>query len=83
MSEGLVELDLPDDLIATQIGTDAALDIHGCLNHLQDNQRRAILLAFYYGLTHEELSSHLDVPLGTVKSWVRRGLLQLKDCLDR
>ena len=35
------------------------------------------------GLTHEELATRLDTPLGTVKSWVRRGLAQLKECLDR
>jgi RNA polymerase sigma-70 factor (ECF subfamily) len=40
-------------------------------------------LAYYYGLTHEELAQRLGAPLGTVKSWVRRGLLQIKDCLDK
>ena len=53
-----------------------------CLEQLQESQRHAILLAYYHGMTHEELSAQLAVPLGTVKSWVRRGLLQLRDCLD-
>lgn len=53
-----------------------------CLGKLQENQRYAILLAYYHGMTHEELAAHMKVPLGTVKSWVRRGLLQLRDCLD-
>ncbi len=52
-----------------------------CLEALQENQRQAILLAYYHGLTHEELSARMEVPLGTVKSWVRRGLLQLRECL--
>lgn len=82
-SEDLAEIDLPDDWVAHPVGAETALDVRSCLGHLQDNQRRAILLAFYYGLTHEEVAAHLDVPLGTVKSWVRRGLLQLKECLDR
>ena len=56
--------------------------VRGCLERLKPEQRRALCLAFYYGLTHEELARHLDVPLGTVKSWIRRGLLQLKDCLE-
>ena len=59
-----------------------AVAVRGCLERLQENQRQAILLAYYGGMTHEELSARLDAPLGTVKSWVRRGLLQLKDCLD-
>lgn len=56
--------------------------LRGCIEQLHDNQQRVILLAFYYGFTHEELSARMDAPLGTVKSWVRRGLLQLKDCLE-
>ena len=53
-----------------------------CLAKLPEKQRDAILLAYYHGMTHEELAAHMQVPLGTVKSWVRRGLLQLRDCLD-
>jgi len=59
-----------------------AIGLSRCLERLQPKQRDAILLAFYHGFTHEELAVRLDVPLGTVKSWVRRGLMQLKDCLD-
>jgi len=53
-----------------------------CLERLSENQRQAISLAYFRGLTHEELARHLDTPLGTVKSWLRRGLLRLKDCLN-
>ena len=56
--------------------------IRTCLGRLKADQRSAILLAYYYGMTHEELSAQLGTPLGTVKSWVRRGLLQLRDCLE-
>ena len=59
-----------------------SLAIRRCLERLQDKQRESILLAFYHGLTHEELAARLAAPLGTVKSWVRRGLLELKDCLE-
>lgn len=52
-----------------------------CLQALEARQRQAIALAFYDGLSHAELASHLRQPLGTVKTWVRRGLLRLKACL--
>ena len=57
-------------------------DIARCLQGLDAKQRQAIVLAFYDGLSHLELASHLREPLGTVKTWVRRGLIRLKSCLD-
>jgi RNA polymerase sigma-70 factor (ECF subfamily) len=53
-----------------------------CLETLEAQQRQAIALAFYDGLSHAELARHLREPLGTVKTWVRRGLLRLKRCLE-
>lgn len=53
-----------------------------CLQGLDARQRQAIALAFYDGLSHAELARHMGEPLGTVKTWVRRGLLRLKDCLE-
>lgn len=53
-----------------------------CLETLEDSQRRGILLAYHDGLTHEDIARRLAVPLGTVKSWIRRGLLRLKGCLE-
>ncbi|TJY58278.1 sigma-70 family RNA polymerase sigma factor [Sinimarinibacterium sp. CAU 1509] len=55
--------------------------LEGCLEGLQEEQRRSVLLAYYEGYTHQELASVLDAPLGTVKSWVRRGLQRLRECL--
>lgn len=62
-----------------------AVDAHrlrGCLQRLDAQQRQAIALAFYDGLTHTELALHLRQPLGTVKAWVRRGLDRLRRCLE-
>ncbi len=53
-----------------------------CVGTLDEAPRQAVLLAYYEGLTHEELAARLKRPLGTVKTWVRRSLLQLKLCLE-
>lgn len=53
-----------------------------CLGRLDDEPRRALVLAYYEGLTHEQLAARLARPLGTVKAWVRRSLLQLRGCLE-
>jgi len=53
-----------------------------CLRGLDAKQRQAIALAFFDGLSHAELAAHLREPLGTVKTWVRRGLARLRSCLE-
>ncbi len=55
--------------------------LHGCLGELEQRQRQAIRAAFFDGFTYSELADRLGVPLGTMKSWVRRGLIRLKECL--
>jgi|KBSMisStandDraft_5_1062788.scaffolds.fasta_scaffold02275_2 RNA polymerase sigma-70 factor (ECF subfamily) len=57
--------------------------LKGCLDELQPMQRNAVCLAYLNGLTHEEVAGTLAAPLGTVKSWVRRGLESLKGCIGR
>jgi RNA polymerase sigma-70 factor (ECF subfamily) len=53
-----------------------------CMQGLQEEQRASVLLAYYEGYTHLELAKRLKAPLGTVKSWVRRGLQHLRECLE-
>lgn len=60
-----------------------AAALSGCLEELSNSQRDSILLSYYRCLTHEELATALDTPIGTVKSWIRRGLMALKGCLER
>lgn len=72
--------DEPGPLAALEHAKDAQA-LARCLQALEARQRQAIALAFYEGLSHLELANHLRQPLGTVKTWVRRGLLRLKACL--
>lgn len=60
-----------------------ARSVRNCVETLDGGPKQAIALAFYQGLSHAELADHMRQPLGTVKSWVRRGLERLKSCLDR
>ncbi len=88
-----VEFSDPDGEIADATASDVegplallerssdALAIAACLKSLDPKQRQTIVLAFFEGLSHSELSAHLREPLGTVKTWVRRGLARLKGCL--
>lgn len=52
-----------------------------CLSELDVNKRSAIVLAWYHGCTHQEIAYHLSTAPGTVKSWIRRGLQELRQCL--
>jgi RNA polymerase sigma factor (sigma-70 family) len=56
--------------------------LSNCMQVLNAQQRQCVALAFYDGLSHAEVADQLRQPLGTVKSWVRRGLLALKGCLQ-
>ena len=80
------EYDLPSDAMTPAemlIAGAEARSVKDCVDTLDAGPKQAIALAFYQGLSHSELADHLRQPLGTVKSWVRRGLERLKACLDR
>jgi len=53
-----------------------------CLDRIEPEPRQALLLAYYEGLTHQQVAERLMRPLGTVKAWVRRSLLGLQTCLS-
>lgn len=55
--------------------------LHHCLDGLRVEQRDAIRTAFFDGVSYSELAARSAVPLGTMKTWIRRGLQKLKDCL--
>jgi len=60
-----------------------ARELAACMEQLSAPQRQSLALAFYQGLSHAEVAEQMQQPLGSVKSWVRRALLSLKDCLER
>lgn len=72
--------DRPDPFARLASAQDAAR-LHGCLAGLPEERRRALLLAYVDGLTQSDIASRLGAPLGTVKAWMRRSLLALRECL--
>jgi RNA polymerase sigma-70 factor, ECF subfamily len=63
-----------------QAATDRA-QLEYCLERLEPRRRSLIRAAFFDGLTYEELAASTETPLGSIKSWIRRGLTQLRECL--
>ena len=59
-----------------------ALRLHACLGALDGTHRQSLALAYWQGLTHTEVASQMGAPLGSVKSWIRRGLDKLRDGLQ-
>jgi len=57
--------------------------LHGCLEGLATNERSALRGAFFDGNTYEDLAERMSVPLGTIKSWIRRAMIKLKSCLEQ
>jgi RNA polymerase sigma factor (sigma-70 family) len=79
---GPMDLKAPgDDAETTVMRLSDSGALKRCLERLDPVRRRAILLAYVEGLSHGELAGRLDVPLGTAKSWIRRALLVLKECM--
>lgn len=56
--------------------------LDGCLEQLEPRRRSLIREAFFSGFTYEELATRTQAPLGSIKSWIRRGLAQLRTCLE-
>lgn len=82
-------LDLSEDLVDSgatpqqnaEAGSENAR-LEACMGQLDARKRTLIREAFFGGLTYEELATRIGSPLGSVKSWIRRGLTQLRACLE-
>ncbi|WP_420821458.1 sigma-70 family RNA polymerase sigma factor [Rhodoferax sediminis] len=67
----------------TTQASEQAWALHECLRKLEARQREVVSLAYLRDLSHSELAAQLKLPLGTVKTWIRRGLDQLRGCMAR
>ncbi|WP_435203050.1 sigma-70 family RNA polymerase sigma factor [Qipengyuania sp. 902] len=70
---------LPDSML---IDEEREARVRACLEELDETPRDAIRSAFFEGRTYAELAERQGVPLGTMKSWIRRGLAKLKACME-
>lgn len=78
--------EIPDPSASPQLDAQASADrvrLDECLKQLDERRRSLIRAAFFDGSTYEELAVRIGSPLGTVKSWIRRSLLQLRECLEQ
>jgi len=73
------------EALSNQPPRDPALapDLRRCLGLLEQNYRQSVLLAYYYGLSYEELAEHSSVPVGTIKTWIHRAVEKLQLCLSQ
>jgi RNA polymerase sigma-70 factor (ECF subfamily) len=78
--------DIADPSASPQLDAQASAErqrLEECLKRLDTRRRSLIRAAFFDGSTYEELAARIGSPLGTVKSWIRRGLMQLRECLEQ
>lgn len=81
---GPIEPDQDDQAIAPGDSVERPVDpdaLHGCLQRLDAVKRDCVLLAYVDGYTHQQIAARLAAPLGSVKAWIRRGLVLLRTCL--
>ena len=72
----------PDASTLLEAGEEYAR-LHGCLGELDPKIAQAVRTAFFEGVTYEALAGREGAPVGTMKSWIRRGLIKLRGCLER
>ena len=67
----------------TALASEQAWALQQCMSQLDNKQREVVSLAYLRDLSHSDLAEQLKLPLGTVKTWIRRGLEQLRGCMAR
>lgn len=79
-------MDIADDRPgpeAMAVATSESQRIHGCLDELEEDRSAAVRGAYLNGESYVELAERHKVPLNTMRTWLRRSLMKLKDCLER
>ncbi len=82
MPEGFEPSAETEDPLASRERSEAYAALMRCLGALAADRREMVLLAYYRGASREALASRYNAPVGTVKTWLRRSLAELKDCLS-
>jgi len=85
-AEPVERLEIADDTPGAEALLQGAQEneaLRRCLSELDERTSSAIRTAFFEGVTYEALAERIGAPLGTVKSWIRRGLARLKGCLEQ
>ncbi|MBE7183205.1 MAG: sigma-70 family RNA polymerase sigma factor [Methylobacterium mesophilicum] len=83
LEAGLEVADPAPDPEAQAIAGAEGARVHRCLDELEADRAEAVRGAYLRGDTYEELAARFSVPLNTMRTWLRRSLMKLKDCLER
>ena len=77
-----VAAETPTPLARREMTEDLKL-LLACLGKLDPEKQRIVLLAYYSGWSRDQLSRKLDIPVNTIKTWLRRSLLEIRECMGR
>jgi RNA polymerase sigma-70 factor (ECF subfamily) len=79
----VLQLPSEDDASAGIERNEQLRRLYACLEALEPEKKEIVLLVYYHGMTREEIANRIKRPVATVKTWLRRTLAQLKDCLGQ
>jgi RNA polymerase sigma-70 factor (ECF subfamily) len=72
--------DTPDPLAKREM-TEELQRLLACMARLDEERRRLVLFAYYHGWSREQLAAKFEKPVNTIKTWLRRALLEIRECL--
>ena len=75
-----IAADTPSPLAAREMSEELKR-LFGCVGQLEPDRQKLVLLAYYNGFSREQLAAKLDKPVNTIKTWLRRSLIEIRDCL--